>query len=98
MNHKSKKRTFDPSQQLLPTFSFYTPRTMQIPSVNGVQVLMEAPVGYHVNFANPQKDTATIIASYWAFGIGFLVSVLFLGQSLYTASFIRRAWRIENCK
>jgi hypothetical protein len=66
-------------------------------TVDGVDVWMVSPDGSHVNFTNPQKDTATIIASYCAFGITLTVPV-FLGPCLYTAYFIRQQWHIEHCK
>ncbi|KAF6525377.1 hypothetical protein HZS61_011730 [Fusarium oxysporum f. sp. conglutinans] len=64
-------------------------------TVDGVDVWMVSPDGSHVNFTNPQKDTATIIASYCAFGITLIVPV-FLGPCLYTACFIRQQWHIEH--
>lgn len=71
---------------------------MAFPKVDGVEVLMEPPENYHVDFAHPFKDTATINSSYWAFSIEFFVALLFLGQRVYTASFILRKWRRDDCK
>ncbi|WQF85313.1 hypothetical protein CDEST_10327 [Colletotrichum destructivum] len=69
---------------------------MAFPVVDGVEVMMAPPENYHVNFTNPFKDTATINASYWAFGIEFAVALLFLAQRVYTASFILRKWRSDD--
>ncbi|KAK0384648.1 hypothetical protein NLU13_8734 [Sarocladium strictum] len=69
---------------------------MAFPVVDGVEVLVEPPQGYRVNFANPFRDEATINSSYWAFAIEFTVAVFFLGQRLYTASFITRRWRSDD--
>ncbi|GJD00004.1 integral membrane protein [Colletotrichum higginsianum] len=71
---------------------------MAFPVVDGVEVMMAPPENYHVNFTNPFKDTATINASYWAFGIEFAVALLFLAQRVYTASFILRKWRSDDCQ
>lgn len=71
---------------------------MAFPVVDGVEVLVQPPEGYHVNFTHPFKDTATINSSYWAFGIEFTVAVFFLGQRIYSALFILRKWRIDDCK
>jgi hypothetical protein len=71
---------------------------MSFPVVDGVEVLVEPPEGYQVNFTHPHRDEATINSSYWAFGIEFFFAVLFLGQRVYTASFILREWRSDDCK
>lgn len=70
---------------------------MSFPVVDGVEVLVAPPDNYHVNFTHPFKDTATIKSSYWAFGIEFSVAFLFLAQRVYTASFILKKWRIDDC-
>ncbi|KAF6824287.1 hypothetical protein CMUS01_10322 [Colletotrichum musicola] len=69
---------------------------MSFPTVDGVEVLVAPPEGYHVNFTHPFKDTATINSSYWAFGIEFFVAFLFLSQRVYTATFILKRWRIDD--
>lgn len=71
---------------------------MSFPVVDGVQVLVAPPEGYEVNFAHPFKDTATINSSYWAFSIEFFVALLFFSQRVYTASFVLRKWRSDDCK
>lgn len=71
---------------------------MSFPEVNGVEVLIEPPEGYHVNFTHPYKDTVTINSSYWAFGIEYFVALLFLGQRVYTASFVLGKWHRDDCR
>ncbi|SPJ80239.1 related to integral membrane protein [Fusarium torulosum] len=69
---------------------------MGFPMFNGTEYLMSAPAGYEPDFANPYKDTTTINATYWVFGIGFILSLLFFGQRLYTSSFIRSPWKSDD--
>ncbi|EXF86345.1 hypothetical protein CFIO01_00042 [Colletotrichum fioriniae PJ7] len=69
---------------------------MSFPTVQGIEVLLEPPENYHVNFTHPFKDTATISSSYWAFGIEFSVALLFLLQRVYTATVIVRQWRTDD--
>ncbi|KAH7014425.1 uncharacterized protein B0I36DRAFT_369383 [Microdochium trichocladiopsis] len=69
---------------------------MAFPIIDGTEVLLPPPAGYEVDFANPSRDSATIISTYVAFGIMFPVAVLFLSQRVYTAAFILRKWRIDD--
>ncbi|EGU76351.1 hypothetical protein IWW34DRAFT_908742 [Fusarium oxysporum f. sp. albedinis] len=64
-------------------------------TVDGVDVWLASPDGSRVNFTNPQRDIATVTASYCAFGIAITVPVI-LGPSLYAAYYIRREWHIEH--
>ncbi|KAG4282269.1 hypothetical protein FPRO04_13313 [Fusarium proliferatum] len=64
-------------------------------TVDGVDVWLAPPDGSHVNFTSPQRDIATVTASYCAFGITLMVPVI-LGPSLYATHYIRGKWHIEN--
>lgn len=56
--------------------------------------LVPAPEGYVVDFDNPQRlaDKAT----YWCFGVGTLMSVLFTGQRIYVRSVVRTPWQLDD--
>ncbi|KAK9416630.1 putative Integral membrane protein [Seiridium unicorne] len=69
---------------------------MAFPIVNGTEVIMEPPEGYHVDFAHPTYDTSTINSHYWAFGIEFPIATLFLAQRVYTSLFVLRKFRIDD--
>lgn len=71
---------------------------MSFPVINGVEVFQEPPAGYQVDFANPERDWATINSAYAAFGIEFTVAFLLLCQRLYTAIFILHKFEIDDCK
>ncbi|KAF5704655.1 integral membrane protein [Fusarium mundagurra] len=64
-------------------------------TVDGVEVWLAPPDGSHVNFTNPQRDIATVTASYCAFGIALTVPVI-LGPSLYATHYIRGKWHIQH--
>jgi hypothetical protein len=71
---------------------------MSFPVIDSVEVGMAPPAGYNVDFANPTVDTATVNASYVAFGIMFPVAFLFLSSRMYTALFVLRKFQIDDCK
>lgn len=67
---------------------------MQLPTVNGVPVIMPPPEGYVVDFENPARNSVT--EAYWLFGVGNFLALLFMMQHLYTKAFIRRRFQIED--
>lgn len=71
---------------------------MAFPVINGTEVIIEPPEGYHVDFAHPMYDTFAIHSHYWAFGLEFPVAFFFLLQRMYTSLFVRREFQIDDCK
>lgn len=67
---------------------------MQLPTVNGVPVIMPPPEGYVVDFENPARNSVT--EAYWLFGVGNFLALMFMMQHLYTKAFIRRRFQIED--
>lgn len=53
-----------------------------MPLVNGTPTVLAPPEGYEVDFANPQRQA--VPAAYWIAGVGTLLTLLLLGQRLYT--------------
>lgn len=66
------------------------------PTVNGVEVLLEAPAGYVVNLDNPARNGD--IAAYWAFGVGNALALVLLAQRLYTKIFLASGLQREDGK
>lgn len=64
------------------------------PTINGVEVLLAVPNGYVVDFTNPQRNGDH--GAYWAYGIGTLLAVLFLGQRLFTRVFVGTGLQVDD--
>ncbi|KAK7408448.1 hypothetical protein QQX98_009375 [Neonectria punicea] len=69
---------------------------MSFPVVNGVEVSMEPPAGYQVDFDNPQTAATTIKNAYWIFGLEFALATIFLGQRMYTNAVLLRKFLIDD--
>ena len=69
----------------------------QFPIVKGVEVLLEAPEGYEVDFDNPQLDHTNIRACIALFAIEYTLCLLFFGQRVYTNAILLRNFRIDDC-
>lgn len=67
-----------------------------MPVIDGVTVLIPAPEGYVVDFANPQRRAD--IATYWVCGIGVFIAILFTIQRLYVKLVIGSGLQIDDCK
>lgn len=64
--------------------------------VNGVEVLLPPPEGYVVDFENPTRTAVPL--AYWVAGVGIFLSLLFMGQRLYTKLFLMRTIQVEDSK
>ncbi|KPM38554.1 hypothetical protein AK830_g7999 [Neonectria ditissima] len=69
---------------------------MSFPVVNGVEVSIEPPAGYHVDFDNPQTAATTIKNAYWIFGLEFAIATIFLGQRMYTNAVLLRKFLTDD--
>jgi hypothetical protein len=69
----------------------------QFPIVKGVEVLLEAPEGYEVDFDNPQLDHTNIRATIGLFVVEYALCLLFFGQRIYTNAILLRNFRIDDC-
>lgn len=58
--------------------------------------LVPAPEGYDVDFCNPQRRAD--IATYWCFGVGMVLSLLFTAQRLYVKLGIGTGWQVDDSK
>ncbi|KAH8662482.1 hypothetical protein BX600DRAFT_466439 [Xylariales sp. PMI_506] len=56
--------------------------------IDGIPVAMAPPPGYVVDFDNPKRNSVT--AAYWLFGVGNLVTILFVAQRVYVRAFVQR--------
>lgn len=70
---------------------------MSFPVVDGVEVSVEPPAGYQVDFENPQTAGSTIRNAYWIFGLEFAIATIFLGQRMYTNAVLIRKFLIDDC-
>ncbi|OHE98498.1 integral membrane protein [Colletotrichum orchidophilum] len=57
-----------------------------MPVVNGVTTVLQPPLGYVVNFDDPQRQA--VPEAYYVAGFGTVISVLLMGQRLYTKAFL----------
>jgi hypothetical protein len=67
-----------------------------MPFINGTEVIIPAPPGYEVNFANPPQSGKVEI-----FAVAIVENVLafmFLCQRLYTKIFLMKQFQIEDGK
>ncbi|KAH8200524.1 hypothetical protein TruAng_005301 [Truncatella angustata] len=64
------------------------------PTVNGIEVLLQAPDGYVVDLANPQRNGEH--GAYWAYGIGTFLAVLFLAQRLFVRVVVGSGLQIDD--
>ena len=71
---------------------------MSFPVIDGVEVLMDPPPGYQVDFDNATKAHATIRNAYWIFGVESVLAALFLGQRLYVNAVLLRKILPDDCK
>ncbi|KAH6972576.1 hypothetical protein EDB80DRAFT_659567 [Ilyonectria destructans] len=69
---------------------------MSFPVVDGVEVSVEPPAGYQVDFENPQTAESTIRNAYWIFGLEFAIATTFLGQRMYTNAVLIRKFLIDD--
>lgn len=58
--------------------------------------LFPAPPGYVVDFDNPQRRAD--VATYWCFGIGVALSIVFTAQRVYVKLGLRTGWTMDDCK
>jgi hypothetical protein len=66
-----------------------------VSTVNGVVVVMPPPEGYVVDFDNPERNS--VLANYYAAGIGMGVAFLFLAQRIYVRICIRHSLGVDDC-
>jgi HAMP domain-containing protein len=69
---------------------------MSFPVIDGVEVAVPPPVGYQVDFANPETDESMVRNAYWIFGLEFSFATLFLGQRMYTNAVLLRKFMIDD--
>ncbi|KAJ4263056.1 hypothetical protein NW762_006669 [Fusarium torreyae] len=62
--------------------------------VNGVPVAIPPPEGYKVDFDNPQRNSVT--EAYWLYGVGNVLTILFIIQRIYVKCWIQKNIRIED--
>lgn len=65
-----------------------------MPFIDGIEVIIDAPSGYEVNFANPPQSGKTEI-----FAVSIVENILaflFLCQRLYTKIFLMEQFQIED--
>lgn len=55
---------------------------------------MEAPPGYVVNFAHPQRKGFSI--GYWVSGVGLVLSFIFLSMRVYIKAAIARNFNLAD--
>lgn len=67
------------------------------PIVQGVEVLLEAPPGYVVDFDNPTLDHKNINACICIFAFEFIIGTFFFGQRMYTNGILLRNFRTDDC-
>ncbi|KAF4984891.1 hypothetical protein FZEAL_44 [Fusarium zealandicum] len=70
---------------------------MSFPVVNGIEVAVEPPPGYQVDFDNPQTAASTVTQAYWIFGVEFAIATAFLVQRIYTNTVLLRKFFIDDC-
>ena len=70
---------------------------MSFPVIQGVEVVLEAPEGYKVNFDNPRHDRSTTNATIWLFCIEFIIGSFFFGQRMYTNGVLVKNFHIDDC-
>lgn len=64
------------------------------PTVDGVEVLLSPPDGYLADLSKPQRNGD--VGVYWAYGLGTMLALLFLGQRLFTRVFIWTGLQIDD--
>lgn len=64
--------------------------------VKGVEVLMEPPPGWDVDFENPHLDKRNINAAIAIFAGEYVLGALFFGQRMYTNAVLLRNFRIDD--
>lgn len=58
--------------------------------------LYPAPEGYVVDFDNPQRRAD--VATYWCFGIGVALSIVFTAQRVYVKLGLGTGWTLDDCE
>lgn len=61
-----------------------------------VTAALPAPDGYVVDFDNPERRAD--VATYWCFGVGMSLAMLFTAQRVYVKLGIGTGWRLDDCK
>lgn len=56
--------------------------------------LVPAPEGYEADLCNPERRAD--IATYWCFGGGMILSLLFTAQRLYVKLGVRTGWQVDD--
>ncbi|KAM5344366.1 hypothetical protein ACJ41O_012903 [Fusarium nematophilum] len=69
---------------------------MSFPVVDGVEVAVPPPVGYQVDFDNPETDESMVRNAYWIFGFEFAIATAFLGQRMYTNAVLLRKFMLDD--
>jgi hypothetical protein len=64
--------------------------------VDGVPVAIPPPKDYKVDFANPQRNSE--VEAYWLFGVGNVLTLLFVFQRVYVRAVVHKAVRPEDGK
>lgn len=59
-----------------------------------VETLIPAPPGYVVDFEHPQRRGD--LATYWCFGVGITMAVLFTAQRLYVKLCLGIGWAADD--
>jgi hypothetical protein len=71
---------------------------MSFPVIEGVEVVLEPPPGYEVNFDSPRHDHSTTNATIWLFCIEWIIGSFFFGQRMYTNGVLLKNFRVDDCK
>lgn len=64
--------------------------------MSDVTAVVPAPAGYVVDFENPQRRGD--IATYWCFGVGVTLAMLFTAQRVYVKLGLGTGWAADDCK
>lgn len=73
-----------------------TPHLTIMSLCENVTAVAAAPEGYDVDLCHPQQRAA--IATYWCFGIGLVLSLLFTAQRLYVKLGIGTGWQVDDSR
>lgn len=67
-----------------------------MPTINGVEVLVDPPPGYIVDFDNPQRNG--VPEAYYLAGFGIAWSAIFMAQRLYVKIAISKGLQADDCE